>query len=192
LLMPVLALTAGAVLLRMGRPILFAQTRPGLNEKLFVLYKFRTMSSSCGTDGSPLSDAARLTSLGRFLRRWSIDELPQLWNVLKGDMSLVGPRPLLVRYLSRYSPEQRRRHDVKPGITGLAQVSGRNAITWEEKFQLDVWYVDHMGLWLDLGILFSTVLKVSGRIGISQLGRATMDEFIAPSGGQEGTRQAES
>ncbi len=174
---PVIALAATAVFLRMGRPILFRQARPGLREKLFILYKFRTMSTARGSDGRLLPDGARLTALGRALRRWSVDELPQLWNVLKGDMSLVGPRPLLMEYLERYTPVQRRRHEVRPGITGLAQVNGRNAITWEEKFAHDVSYVDNRGLWLDLKILARTAWRVVRRQGISSKGSATMSEF---------------
>jgi len=171
LLLPLLTLAGALVQMTMGRPVLFWQTRPGLDGRPFVIYKFRTMRPGTGTD------AERLTGLGRFLRRFSIDELPELWNVLRGDMSLVGPRPLLMRYLERYTPEQARRHEVKPGITGWAQVNGRNAISWEQKFALDVWYVDHQSLWLDLRILALTVRKVLRREGISQHGQATVEEF---------------
>ena len=180
LLMPIMALTAAALFMRMGRPVLFRQVRPGLNERPFVLYKFRTMSMSRGADGALLPDGARLTALGRWLRRWSIDELPQLWNVLKGDMSLVGPRPLLTEYLDRYTPEQRRRHEARPGITGWAQVNGRNAITWEEKFAHDVWYVDSWSLWLDMRILLSTLAKTVRGEGINQRGAGTMPAFGGP------------
>jgi len=162
----------------MGRPVLFKQMRPGLNAKPFYMYKFRTMTNEKDEQGNPLSDEQRLTRLGRFLRSTSLDELPELFNVLKGDMSLVGPRPLLMQYLARYTPEQARRHEVKPGITGWAQVNGRNAITWEEKFALDVWYVDNWSLWLDIKILAMTVVKVFKREGISAKGEATMPEFM--------------
>src|SRR5690606_27706065 len=148
-----------------------------LHGKPFTLYKFRTMTDVCDTDGNLLPDAERLTNFGRFLRQTSLDELPELINVLKGDMSLVGPRPLLMHYLELYSPEQARRHHVRPGITGWAQISGRNAVSWEEKFRLDVWYVDNVSLWLDLKILLLTVWKVVRREGISQAGHATMPEF---------------
>lgn len=162
----------------MGRPVLFRQLRPGLGERPFVLYKFRTMTDERDSQGNLLADEQRLTRLGRWLRATSLDELPELWNVLKGDMSLVGPRPLLMKYLERYTPEQARRHEVKPGITGWAQVNGRNALGWEEKFRLDVWYVDNWSLRLDLKILFMTVLKVLRREGISAEGYATMPEFV--------------
>lgn len=175
---PVLLLTALAIRLTMGTPVVFAQVRPGLRGRPFTVYKFRTMREAYGRDGQPLSDEARLTGLGRFIRKTSLDELPQFWNVLKGDMTLVGPRPLLMRYLPRYTPEQARRHDVRPGITGWAQVNGRNAISWEEKFRLDTWYVDHWSLGLDLKILAMTVGKVLKRSGISQSGRETMEEFM--------------
>lgn len=170
-LLPLLTLAGAFVYLTSGSPIFFKQTRPGLGGRPFVIYKLRTMRQGSGTD------AQRLTRLGRFLRRTSLDELPTLWNVLRGDMSLVGPRPLLMQYLDRYTPEQARRHEVKPGITGWAQVSGRNAITWKQKFALDVWYVDHQSLWLDIKILLLTVWKVLRREGISQEGQATMEEF---------------
>ena len=163
--------------LRLGAPALFKQQRPGLHGKPFTIYKFRTMTDARGTNGNLLPDAMRLTLFGRFLRSTSIDELPELLNVLKGEMSLVGPRPLLMQYIDRYTPEQMRRHEVKPGITGWAQINGRNAITWEEKFALDVWYVDHCSLWLDLKIIALTLWKVLKREGISQQGQATMAEF---------------
>lgn len=165
----------------MGPPVIFRQVRPGYRGKLITVYKFRTMKEARDEKGELLPDEKRLTPLGRFLRSLSLDELPQLWNVLRGDLSLVGPRPLLVEYLPRYSPEQRRRHDVKPGITGWAQVNGRNAISWPEKFRLDVWYVDHWSLWLDLKIIFLTILKVLKREGISQEGLATMEAFMGNS-----------
>jgi len=178
LLTPLLAVLAIGVRYEMGSPVLFRQSRPGFRGRLFTLYKFRTMRDAAGANGKPLSDAERLTPLWRWMRKWSIDELPELLNVLKGDMSLVGPRPLLVQYLDRYTPAQARRHEVKPGITGWAQVNGRNAITWEEKFTLDVWYVDNRSLWLDLKILAMTAWKVLMREGISAQGEATMPEFM--------------
>lgn len=162
---------------RLGRPALFRQVRPGLHGNPFMMVKFRTMTQALGPDGELLPDGDRLTALGRFLRASSLDELPELWNVLKGEMSLVGPRPLLMAYLTLYSPEQARRHEVKPGITGWAQVNGRNALSWEEKFKLDVWYVDHRSLWLDFKILWLTVRKVLVREGISAQGDATMPVF---------------
>jgi lipopolysaccharide/colanic/teichoic acid biosynthesis glycosyltransferase len=161
----------------MGSPVIFSQPRPGKDARIFKFYKFRTMTNECDCDGNLLSDEQRLTAIGQFLRQTSLDELPQLWNVLKGDMSFVGPRPLLVEYLTRYSSEQARRHEIKPGITGWAQINGRNAITWEEKFNLDVWYVDHWSLWLDLKILILTIWKVLHREGISQDGHATIEDF---------------
>lgn len=176
-LLPIIAVLAIAVYIRMGSPIVFSQLRPGAKGHIFTFYKFRTMTNERDAEGNLLPDEQRLTRFGQFLRQTSLDELPQLWNVLKGDMSFVGPRPLLVAYLDRYSAEQSRRHDVMPGITGLAQTSGRNALSWEEKFRLDVWYVDHWSLWLDLKILFLTVWKVLQREGISQIGYATMEEF---------------
>jgi sugar transferase EpsL len=168
-----------ALLLRIkeGRPLLFRQARPGLHGQIFTVYKFRTMRHALDAQGQLLPDSARLSRLGRILRASSLDELPELFNVLRGEMSLVGPRPLLVAYLDRYSPEQARRHNVLPGITGWAQINGRNTISWEDKFRLDVWYVDHWSLWLDVRILALTVWKVLKREGISQPGRATMDEF---------------
>ena len=177
ILSPLLILLAMLIRLRLGSPVLFTQARPGLHGKPFTIYKFRTMSDARDEDGNLLPDAERLTRLGRFLRSTSLDELPELLNVLKGDMSLVGPRPLLMEYLDRYTPEQARRHEVRPGITGWAQINGRNAITWEEKFRLDVWYVDNCSLWLDLKIIALTIWKVLRREGISQQGEATMSEF---------------
>ena len=177
LLSPLMAALAILVWLKLGRPILFRQTRPGLHGKPFVIYKFRTMTNARDAHGNPLPDSERLTSFGRWLRATSLDELPELLNVLKGDMSLVGPRPLLMEYLDRYTPEQARRHEVKPGITGWAQIHGRNALSWEEKFQLDVWYVDNWSLWLDVKILWRTVWIVLKREGISAEGHATMPEF---------------
>ena len=162
---------------KLGSPVFFTQVRPGMHGKPFKMVKFRSMTSERGTDGELLPDAVRLTPFGRFLRSTSLDELPELWNVLKGDMSLVGPRPLLMEYLPLYSPEQARRHEVRPGITGWAQVNGRNAISWEDKFKLDVWYVDHCSLWLDIKILWLTVKKVLVREGISAAGEATMGKF---------------
>lgn len=161
----------------LGRPVLFTQIRPGLHGKLFTMVKFRTMTDQRGPDGALLSDAERLTPFGRFLRASSLDELPELWNVIRGDMSLVGPRPLLAGYLPLYSPEQARRHEVRPGITGWAQVNGRNAISWEDKFALDVWYVKNQSWWLDIKILWLTVRKVLMRDGISAAGEATMPKF---------------
>ncbi len=174
---PVLIGTAIAIYFRMGSPVVFTQARPGENSRIFKFYKFRTMTDERDLAGNLLPDEKRLTAFGQFLRKTSLDELPQLWNVLKGDMSFVGPRPLIVRYLDRYTPEQARRHDVLPGITGLAQVKGRNAISWEDKFKLDVWYVDNWSVWLDLKILLMTVLKVVQQDGINQEGHATSEEF---------------
>ena len=165
---PILLVVAILVRTRMGSPIVFTQARPGKNSRIFTVYKFRTMTGDCDADGNLRSDEERLIPLGQFFRKASLDELPQLWNVFVGDMSFVGPRPLLVRYLERYSPEQARRHDVLPGITGWAQVNGRNALTWDEKFRLDLWYVDNWNLWLDFKILLLTVKKVFKREGISQ------------------------
>jgi len=162
----------------MGKPVLFKHERPGLNGKPFVLYKLRTMKSVPGAEGDPRTDAARLTALGQFLRKASIDELPQLVNVLKGEMSLVGPRPLMMQYLPRYNAHQARRHEVKPGITGWAQVKGRNSLSWEEKFDLDVWYVEHQSLWLDAKILALTAWRVIRPAGISAGAHATMPEFM--------------
>jgi lipopolysaccharide/colanic/teichoic acid biosynthesis glycosyltransferase len=162
---------------KLGSPVFFCQTRPGLHGKPFKMIKFRTMTDTRGPDGQLLPDADRLTPFGRFLRASSLDELPELWNVLKGDMSLVGPRPLLMEYLPLYSPEQARRHEVRPGITGWAQVNGRNALSWGDKFKLDVWYVDHGSIGLDIKILWLTVRKVLVREGISAAGEATMTKF---------------
>lgn len=172
-----LLLLAWVVRLKLGRPVFFRQVRPGLYGQPFEMVKFRTMTDERGPDGGLLPDAMRLTPFGRWLRASSLDELPELWNVLKGDMSLVGPRPLLMEYLPLYSPEQARRHEVRPGITGWAQVNGRNAISWEQKFALDVWYVDNHSLWLDIKILWLTVKKVLVRDGISAAGEATMPKF---------------
>lgn len=177
ILSPLLIVLGFLVRLKLGSPVLFRQMRPGLNEKPFVMLKFRTMSDARDEHGELLPDAQRLTRFGVFLRKSSIDELPEIINVLKGDMSLVGPRPLLMQYLDRYTPEQARRHEVKPGITGWAQVNGRNAITWEEKFKLDVWYVDNWSLWLDIKVVAMTIRKILKREGISQPGQATMEEF---------------
>ena len=177
LLAPLMALVAALIFFKMGSPVLFTQERPGLGGRPFRVYKFRTMSVAFDVDGQYLPDAQRLTALGVLLRKLSVDELPQLINVLKGDMSLVGPRPLLMTYLPLYSPTQARRHEVRPGITGWAQVNGRNAISWPERFALDVWYVDHQSLMLDVRILWMTVRKVLMRDGISANGEATMSKF---------------
>ena len=177
LLMPIYFLTALMVRLKLGSPVLFKQPRPGLNGHVFDMIKFRTMTNECDTNDMLLSDSDRLTKFGKFLRSISLDELPSLWNVLKSDMSLVGPRPLLLKYLPLYSTQQVRRHEVKPGITGWAQVNGRNAITWGEKFDLDVWYVDNQSIWLDIKILWLTVKKVIMRDGINQVGQSTMESF---------------
>ncbi len=174
---PVLLVLAVLVRGKLGAPVFFRQKRPGRDERIFELVKFRTMTDERDATGALKPDAERLTAFGRWLRGTSLDELPELWNVLKGEMSLVGPRPLLVQYLERYSPEQRRRHAVPPGLTGWAQINGRNAISWEEKFALDVWYVDHRSLALDVKILFRTVWQVVRREGISAPGDATMPEF---------------
>ena len=178
LLCPVLAAVALVVRLRLGRPVLFRQLRPGLHGRPFVILKFRTMTDARGADGNPLPDAERLTAVGQFLRSTSLDELPELLNVLRGEMSLVGPRPLLMKYLDRYTPEQARRHSVLPGITGLAQVEGRNTLTWEQKFALDIWYVDHASLVLELRILWRTITAVVSARGVSAQGHATMPEFM--------------
>ena len=172
-----LSLLAWLLRRKLGSPILFTQVRPGLHGKPFRMVKFRTMTDARDASGALLPDAQRLTPFGRFLRASSLDELPELWNVLRGEMSLVGPRPLLMEYLPLYSPEQARRHEVRPGITGWAQVNGRNAINWADKFALDVWYVDHRSLWLDVRILWLTVRKVVVRDGISAAGEATMPKF---------------
>jgi sugar transferase EpsL len=183
---PLLLLTAVVVRLGLGSPVLFRQERVGLGGRAFVLLKFRTMTDARGPDGRLRADAERLTALGQWLRRLSVDELPQLWNVLRGDMSLVGPRPLLTSYLPRYSPLQMRRHEVRPGITGWAQVHGRNRLSWERKFELDVWYVDHTSPWLDLRVLLLTVARLLRPQGISQDGQATVEEFM---GSPESTRE---
>lgn len=162
---------------KLGHPVLFSQIRPGLRGQAFKMVKFRTMTDARGEDGQLLPDAERLTPFGRFLRASSLDELPELWNVVKGEMSLVGPRPLLMEYLPLYSTEQARRHHVRPGITGWAQVNGRNALSWDEKFKLDVWYVDNRSVWLDIKILWLTIRKVLARDGISAVGEATMSKF---------------
>lgn len=161
----------------LGSPVLFRQVRPGLHGQPFEMVKFRTMTNECGLDGTLLPDAQRLKPLGRFLRASSLDELPEFWNVLCGDMSLVGPRPLLMEYLPLYTSTQARRHEVRPGITGWAQVNGRNAISWEDKFELDIWYIDHHSLWLDVQILLMTVKKVLMRDGVSAVGQTTMPKF---------------
>jgi sugar transferase EpsL len=178
ILSPIIIVTSILVRLKLGSPIFFTQQRPGLHGKPFMLLKFRTMTSTKDSEGNLLSDAERLTQFGKFLRSSSLDELPELINVLKGNMSLVGPRPLLMQYLERYTPAQARRHEVRPGITGWAQINGRNALTWEEKFKLDVWYIDNLSIWLDIKILYLTVWRVLAREGISQAGEATMAEFV--------------
>ncbi|MBC8508603.1 MAG: sugar transferase [Anaerolineales bacterium] len=175
---PILLLVAILVRLNHGKPILFSQVRPGYRGELFKVYKFRSMTDERDQEGNLLPDAQRLTRLGRILRGSSLDELPEVFHVLRGEMSLVGPRPLLVQYLNRYSPEQARRHDVLPGITGWAQINGRNVLSWEDKFRLDVWYVDNWSLWLDIKILALTLWKVIKREGISQPGHATAEEFM--------------
>lgn len=177
ILFPVILVLALLVRLKLGSPVFFRQTRPGLHAKPFEMIKFRTMRDAVDKHGNPLPDEQRMTHLGSVLRSTSLDELPELWNVLKGEMSLVGPRPLLMEYLLLYSPEQYRRHEVRPGVTGWAQVNGRNALSWEDKFKLDVWYVNHQSLWLDLKILWLTVKKVVVREGISAEGEATMTRF---------------
>lgn len=189
-LAPVMALVAIGVWLDVGSPVLFRQVRPGLHARPFTLVKFRTMRDSAASDPSPDSDEQRLTPFGRWLRTTSLDELPELWNVVRGDMSLVGPRPLLMRYIPRYTPEQMRRHDVRPGLTGWAQVSGRNALSWEEKFRLDVWYVDNRSLWLDLRILLRTAAAVVKREGIANADSATMPEFRGSDRFEEGDNAA--
>ncbi|WP_322981957.1 sugar transferase [Pseudomonas sp. C11] len=177
LLAPIIAVVAWQVRCRLGSPVLFRQVRPGLKGKPFEMIKFRTMRDAVDEAGNPLPDSERMTPFGSFLRSSSLDELPELWNVLKGDMSLVGPRPLLMEYLPLYSPEQYRRHELRPGITGWAQINGRNALSWEDKFKLDVWYVDNQSFWLDLKIIFLTIKKVLVRDGINADGEATMAKF---------------
>ena len=174
---PFLLALAVLVRLKLGSPVLFRQQRPGLNGCPFTIYKFRTMTDRRDAAGNLLPDGERLTAFGKFLRSTSLDELPELWNVLRGEMSLVGPRPLLMHYLDLYTPEQMRRHEVRPGITGWAQVNGRNALSWEEKFARDVWYVDHLSFWLDIKIIFLTFLKIVKREDINQPGEATMKFF---------------
>jgi lipopolysaccharide/colanic/teichoic acid biosynthesis glycosyltransferase len=176
LALPILGISV-LVFGKLGNPIFFRQVRPGMHGKPFEVIKFRTLTDECGPDGEILPDAVRLTPFGHFLRSTSLDELPELWNVLKGDMSLVGPRPLLMEYIPLYSSEQARRHEVRPGITGWAQINGRNALSWEDKFKLDVWYVDNHSFWLDVNILWLTVHKVLVRDGISAEGEATMHKF---------------
>lgn len=182
---PFLALVALLVRIFHGAPVLFTQTRPGMHGKPFKMYKFRSMTNATSPDGALLPDEDRLTRFGHFLRSSSIDELPELINILLGEMSLVGPRPLLMQYLDRYTPEQARRHDVLPGMSGWAQVNGRNNVSWEIKFELDVWYVDNWSLWLDIQILFRTLWKVIAREGISEPGNATMHEFIGTAPAEE-------
>lgn len=177
LLLPIIAIVAWQVRRKLGTPVLFRQVRPGLHGKPFEMIKFRTMKDACDVQGNPLPDSERMTAFGAFLRSSSLDELPGLWNVLKGEMSLVGPRPLLMEYLPLYSEQQYRRHEVRPGVTGWAQVNGRNALSWEDKFKLDVWYVDNRSIWLDLKIVFLTLKKVLIREGISADGEATMSKF---------------
>ena len=177
LLAPVIAVVAFQIRRKLGSPVLFRQVRPGKDGKPFEMIKFRTMRDATDQGGNPLPDAERMTPFGAFLRSTSLDELPELWNVIKGDMSLVGPRPLLMEYLPLYSKEQYRRHEVRPGVTGWAQINGRNAISWEDKFKLDVWYVDNRSLWLDLKIIYLTVKKVLVRDGIAAEGEATMSKF---------------
>lgn len=177
LLIPVMIVLAVVIAIHLGRPVIFAQVRPGYRGKPFRMYKFRTMRDMRDPSGELLPDEQRLTPLGRFLRSTSLDELPELWNVIRGDMSLVGPRPLLMEYLDLYTPEQARRHEVPPGITGWAQVNGRNSLSWEEKFALDVWYVDNWSLWLDIKILWRTLAAVVSRRGVSADGHVTMPRF---------------
>ncbi|MBX3047049.1 MAG: sugar transferase [Anaerolineales bacterium] len=189
LLLPLVLLIGLLVRIFLGRPVLFRQPRPGIGGLPFMLYKFRTMQDALGPDGQPLPDAQRLTGFGRLLRASSLDELPELWNVLRGEMSLVGPRPLLMKYLDRYTPQQFRRHLTLPGMTGWAQINGRNNVSWEDKFALDVWYVDNWSLWLDIKVLLLTPLKVLRREGINQPGNATAMEFMGsnpPAPGEKG------
>ena len=177
-LSPVLLIVVILVKIKLGSPVIFKQKRPGLNEKIFTIYKFRTMTDKRDENGELLSDSMRLTKFGKFLRSTSLDELPELFNILKGDMSIVGPRPLLVQYLPLYNEHQKCRHKVRPGLSGYAQVNGRNAISWEEKFDLDVGYVDRVAFWLDVKIIWQTLLKVFKHEEINQVGEATMKEFI--------------
>jgi len=185
LLLPLLTAVAVLIRVKLGSPVFFRQMRPGRYGRGFCMLKFRTMLNECDNEGRPLPEQERLTPLGRFLRSSSLDELPELWNVLKGEMSLVGPRPLLMEYLPLYTPEQARRHEVRPGITGWAQVNGRNAITWDEKFRLDVWYVDNVSLWLDMKILYLTLKKVFLREGINASDEVTMSRFTGSNEKQE-------
>lgn len=178
LFLPLFSIIAILIRVKLGKPVIFSQIRPGLHGKTFILYKFRSMDNEKDEKGVLLPDADRMTGFSHFLRKSSLDELPELINVLKGDMSLVGPRPLLMQYLDRYTKEQARRHDIKPGITGWAQVNGRNAIGWEEKFKMDVWYVDHHSFKLDLKILFLTLIRVYQQDGIHQKGHVTAEEFM--------------
>jgi lipopolysaccharide/colanic/teichoic acid biosynthesis glycosyltransferase len=182
LLAPVMAVVAWRIRKNLGSPVLFRQTRPGLHGKPFEMIKFRSMRDAVDASGQALPDAQRLTPFGQLLRSTSLDELPELWNVLKGDMSLVGPRPLLMEYLPLYTAEQARRHDMRPGVTGWAQVNGRNALDWEQKFQLDVWYVDHQSIWLDMKIMLMTIKKVFLRDGIGAPGEATVSRYTGPQG----------
>lgn len=184
--LPAMAIVALLVWVTLGRPVLFRQQRPGRHGQPFTIFKFRTLTEEHDESGRLLPDEQRLTRLGRILRGTSLDELPELMNVLKGDMSIVGPRPLLTRYLDRYTPEQARRHEVKPGLTGWAQVHGRNCLDWEEKFALDVWYVDNLSLWLDFKIVVLTGLTLLSRRGINQPGQATMSEFLGTDGRRSG------
>lgn len=180
-LSPVLLITAGLVKLKLGSPVIFKQERPGLNEKIFTLYKFRTMTDEKDENGNLLPDEIRLTKFGKWLRSTSLDELPELFNILKGDMAIVGPRPLLVKYLDRYDEKQRHRHDVRPGITGYAQVNGRNTVNWEKRFEMDVWYTQHISLQRDMRIISKTIQTVLKREGISSGTSETMEEFIGKS-----------
>jgi len=177
-LLPVILLTALVVKVKLGRPVVFRQSRVGRDGVIFTLYKFRTMTDLCDTTGQVLPDERRLTNAGAVLRRWSLDELPQIWNVMRGEMSIVGPRPLLARYLDRYNQHQARRHEVRPGCTGWAQVNGRNDLSWEERFELDVWYIDRLSVLLDFKILVLTLISVVKRRGINAQGKATMEEFM--------------
>lgn len=189
LLSPIISITALLIKKKIGSPVLFKQERPGLNGRSFYVYKFRSMTDERDINGQLLPDDIRLTTFGKTLRKYSLDELPQLWNVFKGDMSFVGPRPLLVEYLSLYNKRQAKRHEVRPGITGWAQVNGRNAISWEQKFEYDVWYVENQSFLLDIKILFMTVLKVFKSEGISQDGQATMTKFIGSPKSNHGGRE---
>ncbi|WP_085942837.1 sugar transferase [Alloalcanivorax dieselolei] len=191
LLSPVILAICLLIRMKLGKPVFFRQHRPGVNGKVFEMVKFRTMTDERDENGELLPDDVRLTKFGAFLRSTSLDELPELINVLKGDMSLVGPRPLLMEYLPLYSERQYRRHEVRPGITGWAQINGRNALSWDEKFELDVWYVENRSLWLDIKILFLTVLKVVKRDGISHGGEATMPKFTGSDDSKEGTSSSE-